>query len=146
MEEITLYQGKANWRAYSSNIYIIIFLSILTLGLGLIITIPMTIRLLIEIYTSDYKVTQSRIQVKKGLLTTKIESLELWRVKDISFRQSFLQKITDGSEIIFISQDSSSPTLTLNNFTQKEGLEIFEKLQNCIASARNQRGVLSVSN
>src|SRR4029078_11007585 len=47
-----------------------------------------------------WKITSQRIQLEEGILSKKIETIELWRVKDINYKQSLWQRIINEADIV----------------------------------------------
>ena len=46
-----------------------------------------------------YKMTQRTIDYEVGVFSRRIETLQLWRVKDLDFRQSFMERIWNVGQI-----------------------------------------------
>lgn len=79
------------------------------LGLGLLVIIPTVL----QVRNTDYVVTNQSLYAKRGVLSTTIKSLELDRIQNTSFDQSFVEKLlgygtvgvstagSDGTEMSF---------------------------------------------
>lgn len=62
-----------------------------------------------------YSLSEDRLFNKVGLLSTKLDELLLYRVRDISLKQSLGQKIVGVGTITIYSADSSTPALEIKN-------------------------------
>ena len=77
------------------------------------------------------------IDYEAGLLTRRIETLQLWRVLDIDLRQTFMQRLLDVAEIRVFTKDASDPELVIRGLPASR--ELFEALKNAAELARQQR-------
>lgn len=64
---------------------------------------------------TKYSVSNDRIFCEKGLLNLKMEEVLLYRVRDISLKMSFGQRIFGVGTILLQSSDKTAPTLELKN-------------------------------
>lgn len=64
---------------------------------------------------TKYKLGKDRIFAEIGFFTTKYEEVVLYRVRDISLKRSFWQKIFGVGTVIVTSADATSPVLELKN-------------------------------
>jgi hypothetical protein len=100
-----------------------------------IIPIPMTKRV-------SYRISNYRIDYERGLLSTNIDTLELWHVEDIRFHQSLIDRIMGVGTITIISHDDTTPQLQLHGIPQARPL--FETLKQRVIAVKRQRGVLKM--
>lgn len=89
-----------------------------------------------------FKITNYRIDYEYGLVTTNIETLELWHVDDISLRQGLLDKIFGVGSIHIISDDRSTPKLELRSVSNPRAL--YESLKQRVIAVKRQRGVIKM--
>jgi membrane protein YdbS with pleckstrin-like domain len=89
-----------------------------------------------------YKITTRTIDVESGLLSRKIETLQLWKVRDIEFEQTLLDRILNVARIKVYTHDVTNPQLLLSGMP--ESREVFEKLKDSIELARQSRNVVGV--
>ena len=61
-----------------------------------------------------YTLTDQRLIEESGILVKNIESVELYRVKDISVKGTLLQSIFGRGQIVVQSTDATCPTLLIN--------------------------------
>ena len=89
-----------------------------------------------------YKITNYRIDFEHGLVTTNIDTLELWHVNDIRFRQSLWDRMFRVGTIYITSDDRSTPELLLRSLPTPRPL--FEQLKQRVISVKRQRGVIKM--
>ncbi len=85
--------------------------------------------------TTRYKLTLRRIEIEKGVLSKTVDSLELWRVLDVRYTQSILDRIMGVAKITVMSTDKSSPELVLYGLPNAR--ELFERLRDAVQLARH---------
>jgi len=84
-----------------------------------------------------YKITERTIDYEDGLMSRRIETLQLWRVNDLDFRQSLLDRMLGVAEIRVFTTDATDPELVLRGLPASR--EVFEELKNAAELARQQR-------
>lgn len=84
--------------------------------------------------STKYKVTGRRIETEHGVISKSVDSLELWRVLDVKYNQSLLDRILGNGKITLISTDQSDPNLELHGLPNHR--ELFEKLRDAVQDAR----------
>lgn len=92
--------------------------------------------------TTRYKVTNYRVDFERGILSTRIDSVELWHIDDIVFRQGLIQRLVGVGTIELVSDDRSSPRLSLSSIPGARRL--FETLKSRIIAAKRERGLLEL--
>jgi membrane protein YdbS with pleckstrin-like domain len=96
------------------------------------------------IYTRSlrYRISNYRIDFERGILSRKIDTLELWHVEDISFRQNVFDRILGVGTIVVISHDETTPRLEMQGLPQPRPL--FDSLKQRIIAVKRQRGVIKM--
>ncbi len=89
-----------------------------------------------------FKITNYRIDYEHGLITTNIDTLELWHVNDVRLRQGPLDKIFGVGSIFITSDDRSTPELELRSVSRPRPL--FESLKQRVIAVKRQRGVIKM--
>jgi len=89
-----------------------------------------------------YRISNYRIDYEKGLLGKTIETLELWHVDDIEFKQSFFERIMGVGHITVFSNDKTTPRLELKGLPNPRPL--FESLKQRVIAVKRQRGVIKM--
>ena len=94
------------------------------------------------IRATRYRISNYRIDFERGILTRKIDTLELWHVDDITFRQGLLDRMFNVGSIIVMSNDKTTPRLELHGVPRPR--EIFDNLKQRIIAVKRQRGVIKM--
>jgi hypothetical protein len=84
--------------------------------------------------SSKYKITGRRVETESGVLAKKVETLELWRVLDVEYSQSLLDRIFKNGRIKLISTDQTNPELILHGLPDHR--QLFEQLRDAVQDAR----------
>lgn len=147
MSEIIFFEGSESPKYHRSTVF--------SYAAGILLTIILVIPALIfgamlsvaylRWKSTKYKVTSEKIQIEKGIISKKINNLELWRINDIQYKQGIVQRIFSEATLVLVTQDVSSPILTFSGLGAKMTRELFDKLQPAIAQARKEHKVVSFS-
>lgn len=89
-----------------------------------------------------YKITNYRIDHEFGLITTNIDTLELWHVNDIRMRQGVLDRIFGVGSIHLDADDKSTPHLELRSLQNPR--QLYENLKQRVIAVKRQRGVIKM--
>ena len=106
------------------------------IGLGLIFFPALWVK------RNRYKITNYRIDYEHGLVTTDIDTLELWHVNDISMRQGPIDKLFGVGSIHITADDKSTPELTFRSVADPRRL--YEQLKDRVIRVKRQRGVIKM--
>jgi|GEM_PF-1115416 len=85
------------------------------------------------------RITTKNIETDYGLLSKKIDVLELWRCHDIRYRQSIWDRILRISYIDIYTADTEEPHLTLQGMPSSR--QLFERIRESIEVQRDRYGV-----
>jgi membrane protein YdbS with pleckstrin-like domain len=92
--------------------------------------------------TTRYRISNYRIDFERGILTKRIDTLELWHVEDIQFQQSLLNRLLGVGTITIISHDETTPRLCMEGLPNPRPL--FESLKQRVIAVKRQRGVIKM--
>src|SRR4051795_4794243 len=84
--------------------------------------------------STRYRISHNRIDCERGLLSRRIDTLELWHVEDITFEQSLIDRIVGVGDIKVISHDDTTPELKLHSLPNPRPL--FEALKQRIIAVK----------
>lgn len=84
-----------------------------------------------------YYLSDDRLFLETGFFTTKVETLLLYRVRDITLRRTLWQKLFGVGTIKIISSDKTDPNLEIKNI--KKSAEISELLHNSVEEMKIRR-------
>lgn len=73
---------------------------------------------------TKYSLSEDRLFINKGLFTVTTEEILLYRVRDLSVKQTLMQRIFNVGTIIVHSSDKTSPHLEIENI--KNAFEVKE--------------------
>lgn len=95
---------------------------------------PMLLWSYLRHISTRYKISRRRVEFQSGVITRRLDSLELWRVLDVRYEQSVLDRIFDNAKITLIGTDQTHPSLLLYGLPGHRAL--FEKLRDAVQFAR----------
>jgi len=146
-----IYQGIARHSASLGGYSKWIFVSIVGTTLGILLQqidffakfplwllgvlgLPGLLMVYLRHITTKYKVTLRRVEYEKGIISKNVDSLELWRVLDVRYTQTLLDRMTGNGRITLVSTDKSDPELLL--FGLPNHRQLFEQLRDAVQAAR----------
>ena len=162
-ERKVLYYGSPSWRAYLGY-YIVTFLAIFLLPLGghgiarwsksptsthvLLIAIPIGVVLIgfaiLTLWRKSVKirVTSTNIESEYGVLSKKIDVLELWRCRDVRYQQSLVDRLLGIAHIQIFTADVTTPQVEMVGLPASR--QLFEQIRDNIEIQRQSRNVYGV--
>lgn len=133
---------KIIWIGRSSQVIHILTYSMCILFCWLIF--PLIIAYIVYLQTKNtiYIVTQERLLIYHGILTKRIDDLELYRIKDTAYIQPFLFRFFNLASIQLYSSDISWGNSSIPGI--ENGMELREKIRRIVEQARVKKGVREV--
>ena len=89
-----------------------------------------------------YTLSATRIEVERGLLSKRVESIDLWRVRDVVLDQGLLQRLRGTGRVTLHSSDRVEPVLVIGPIA--EARPLFDELREAVAGARKAAQVVPV--
>ena len=86
-----------------------------------------------------YEVDNSRLTIRKGLLSTTTDEMLLYRILDLKMQQSLWQKIFGVGTLILYTADQSSHTTEIKNIKHPDKVRKF--LSRIVEQQRNVKGI-----
>jgi uncharacterized membrane protein YdbT with pleckstrin-like domain len=108
----------------------------------LIIPIPWAIARWLAVKTTTYRLTTERLITERGIFTKTTDTLELYRVRDMQTRQSFLERLYGLQTVQLLTADTSTPTLVIDYVPTSLGLP--DKLRVQVEACRMSKRVRTV--
>lgn len=162
VERRTIYEGSPSWKAYlgyyimfclAAGIAVIVLRAIhgsqATVVTQLIdIAIPIAAALVlgfgIYLYRKSimFRVTTTAIEYERGLLSKRIDVLQLWRVRDVVYKQHLVDRILAIAHIEVIAQDQTTPVLEIVGLPASR--QLFEQLRDSVEIQRQAKNVFGV--
>ena len=132
-EERPIFELKPAGRAYLGLIVWGVLL--LPVGIGLILLL----RAWYLVASTRYRLTTQRLFVQKGLVAKHLEEVELFRVKDVTLNQGFVQRLLGVGTVVVLSTDDTAPRLELAGISNP--VEAKEALRGAFRASRQREGM-----
>ena len=88
------------------------------------------------------RITNQTIDIERGLFGRSITTIQLWRVRDVDFSQSFFERLGGIARITILSHDAETPELVLRGVPGSK--QMFLELRDAVALSRQGRNVIGV--
>lgn len=98
--------------------------------------------LLLERRSTRVRISQNSIDLETGIFGRTIDTVQLWRVRDIDFEQTFAERLLGIARIRILSHDKLQPEILLRGMPGSR--QLFDQLRDAIAIARQARNVVGV--
>lgn len=161
-ERKMLYEGHPSWKAYFGHYLLAGFVAIAIMAIkGLIdgsgaplmtkvlsIVVPLALAavylfgLTLWRRSIKFRVTNSAIEYERGLLSKRIDVIQLWRVRDVAYRQTLVDRILGIAHIDVIASDATTPSLEIVGLPASR--QLFENLRDSIEIQRQAKNVYGV--
>jgi uncharacterized membrane protein YdbT with pleckstrin-like domain len=162
LERKMLYEGHPSWKAYFGYYLVTAFAAVIVMailrwkdGAGapvgvkvLDAAIPIAAAVVVgfglHLYRSSlkFRVSNTVIEYERGLLSKRIDVIQLWRVKDVSYRQTLIDRILGIAHIQVIASDATTPNLEIVGLPASR--QLFENLRDAIEIQRQAKNVYGV--
>jgi len=158
-----LYDGAPSWRAYFTHYFLgglaTLFVPALFYKVLGWVDAPRGTRVLVYLVllgvaalyffglylyrkSIKFRVTTSNIETERGMLSKKIDVLELWRCRDVRYKQNLLDRILGIAHIEIYTADVTTPHLEIVGLPASR--QLFEQLRDGIELQRQARNVYGV--
>jgi hypothetical protein len=165
----TIYEGVPSWKAYLGYYVAGVIAALIVIALSIAITgrtptppalpTPTQTRVLWVVIplaalvvfffgvnlsrrSVKFRVTNTVIETERGLLSKRIDVLQLWRCRDVRYRQNLLDRILGIAHIEVFAQDATTPHLEI--FGMPASRQLFEQLRDSIEIQRHAKNVYGV--
>jgi membrane protein YdbS with pleckstrin-like domain len=136
-QEETIWEGRPTWKAWALKW--VAGWALLPVLIGAFLLIPVWIRT----RSTRWKLTSRRIETETGWLSKRVDTLELWRVRDIEFRQSLVDRMAGISSLLITAHDGASPLIEVRGTPGDRA--VYDRLMTAVMQARQQRGVMNLN-
>lgn len=130
---LVIFEGYPSWKAWFWSYLAASVLSLALVGLVWILVLHLRRK------SRRYRITDRTLDYEVGVLSKRVETLQLWRVHDLDFRQSLLERMLGIATIHVFTTDVTDPELLLRGLPASR--EIFDRLKDACDLARQQRVV-----
>ena len=90
-----------------------------------------------------YTLSAQRLEIEKGILGKRVESIELWRVRDLVLDQTLVERLRGAGRITLYSNDQVEPQLDVGPVAGARAL--FDRLRDAVAAARKDARVVPLA-
>ena len=91
---------------------------------------------------TKYRLSEDRLFLERGLLSTRSDEILLYRIRDLSLRITLGQRIFGVGTVVIVSSDRSLPQLELKNI--KYPREVKELIHQYVEQAKEKRRMKSM--
>lgn len=158
---VMLYEGYPSWRAWFGR-YALLALAVpalavlggyatldqptgtKALGIGVPLALGALAFVAMNLFRKSQRVRVSNrnIETETGVLSRRIDILELWRVRDVRYRQSMTDRMLSIAHIQVFTKDVTSPELEI--FGMPASKQLFERLRDSVELQRQSNRVLGI--
>ena len=87
-----------------------------------------------------YRLTAQRLEVERGILGRRFESIDLWRVRDVVLEQNLIERVRGVGRITVLSTDQVEPELLVGPVAGAKPL--YDRMRDAVALARKDARVV----
>ncbi len=111
---------------------------------GIILLLTLITAALFYLGTRNARCTiwPTRIETETGIFSKKVDSVELYRVKDVELKQNFLERMLGIGTVMVLSTDTTTPQLELYQIPLAR--RVYQYLLDQLPKVDQQRSVLRV--
>lgn len=92
--------------------------------------------------STKFRVTNTVIETERGMLSKSIDVLQLWRCRDVRYKQSIFDRILGIAHVEVFAQDQTTPHLEIVGMPASR--QLFEQLRDSIEIQRQAKNVYGV--
>lgn len=89
-----------------------------------------------------FRVSNTAIETERGVLSKRIDVLQLWRCRDVRYRQNLSDRLLGIAHVEVFAQDATTPHLEIVGMPASR--QLFEQLRDSIEIQRQHRNVYGV--
>ncbi len=158
-----LYSGIPSWKAYLGYYVAAAFLAVIAIAVMRMVRDPLTTSTMtraldvviplaaavvfmfaMNLYRRSirFRVTNTVIETEKGLLSKRIDVLQLWRCRDVAYKQNLIDRVLGIAHIEVYAQDATTPMIEIVGMPASR--QLFEQLRDSIELQRQNKNVYGV--
>ena len=89
-----------------------------------------------------FRVTNDRVEYEHGIFAKSVNNMDLWRVQDITFNASLVQRMFGLGRVVILSSDKDTPIINIGPVYNAR--QLYDKLKNAQLEADRRRGVVHI--
>ncbi len=161
-ERKTIYEGSPSWKAFFGVYLIVGVLTVIWMmiwrwidGAGAPLS-ARTAHVLVPVAaavvagfglmfyrrSTKFRVTTTVIEWERGMLSKRIDVLQLWRIRDVVYKQNLVDRILGIAHVQVIASDATNPDLEIVGMPASR--QLFEQLRDSIEIQRHSQNVVGV--
>ena len=109
---------------------------------GLLLPLFIALGKLLRIKATRYRLTSQRLKIITGMVDRKEVEIELFRLRDLSLEQNFLQRLVNVGTVEALSSDKDAPAIRLKWINNPEAVK--DQIRTFIMQARRATGTTDV--
>jgi membrane protein YdbS with pleckstrin-like domain len=156
-----LYEGSPSWKAHLGYYLVAAFAAAIVIGLLQLImknaatmtkvlnaVIPLALAALflfgLHVYRKSikFRISNTVIEHERGVLAKRIDVVQLWRVRDVAYKQSLVDRILGIAHIEVVTSDATNPNFEIVGMPASR--QLFENLRDSIEIQRQSKNVYGV--
>lgn len=158
-----LYAGSPSWRAWYGRVAAAVLCAVIGVvgavvgvlafaiatvaavaiaAIGLLLAAGMWVHTALLRRSTRYRITDRSIDIEQGIISRRIDTLPLWRVKDVEFQQSVTERMLGTARIYVMTSDSTDPKLVLVGLSDSRA--VFERVKQAADISRQNRNVVGM--
>lgn len=157
-----LYEGSPSWKAYLGYYVMTCFAALGAIAIANLVAgsdasletrslatgIPVAVALIIMYGVTlfrrslKFRVTNTVIETERGFFSKRIDVLQLWRCRDVIYRQNLVDRILGIAHIDVFAQDVTTKHLEIAGLPASR--QLFEQLRDSIEIQRENKNVYGV--
>lgn len=159
----TIYDGSPSWKAFLGYYIVIvlgalIMMAILRMGFedglttlgtkAMHVLIPIAVAVAfgfaVMFYRTSikFRVTTTVIEWERGVLSKRIDVLQLWRIRDVVYKQNLVDRILGIAHVEIVASDATTPDLEIVGLPASR--QLFEQIRDSIEIQRQSKNVVGV--
>jgi membrane protein YdbS with pleckstrin-like domain len=158
----TIYEGSPSWKAYLG--YYVVAAIAAAIGILILrfkeqpdaklsekifdVAVPVAVAALymialnIKRRSTKFRVTTTVIEYERGLISKRIDMVQLWRIRDVIYKQTIVDRLLGIAHIEVVAQDVKNPDLDIVGLPASR--QLFEQLRDSIEIQRQAKNVIGV--
>jgi len=161
-ERKMLYEGSPSWKAYLGHYLLAAFAAVLVIAILNMINgsgapigtkvldtvVPIAVAVAygagLNFYRRSikFRVSNTSIEYERGLLSKRIDVVQLWRIRDVVYKQTLVDRILGIAHVEVVAQDVKNPDLEIVGLPASR--QLFEQLRDSIEIQRQAKNVVGV--
>jgi uncharacterized membrane protein YdbT with pleckstrin-like domain len=89
---------------------------------------------------TNYKITTQRVVIEQGILSKRMEQIDLYRIVDYVVERPLAQRIMGTGNLVLEAMDKTTPEIRIDG-VKTDVVALYERLRYCTEQEKKKRGV-----